>query len=401
MRGGIALGLTLTLAATLVACDAGGVPGGAATPGPAIAGTPVPGKSPTTTPEPLREAQPSAIPRPDPPQPVAVPDATLPPGTPQPQQVAVPSPLPVPTPVTVMPSAAVDPVFAPARFHIVAPQDTSAAITSTALPHYALAPIVAPINKLFLFLPRTGAQPADYQLLLRVAAGQGYHVLGLAYRDEQAASALCGTDPDCYGLVRGVLLGDGPQEVLPLASVDGITNRLVAALAYLAAQFPTENWGQYLAGGAPAWTKVAVAGHSLGAGEAAYIASRFAVARVVMLSGTVDGANGKAASWIKATNPTPAQNYYALACNQDPVWLNGQIPTAWTANGLDAFGKPAFADNTSSFGTTHELLTASVGFTNADATAAPHDGTAMDSATQLSGGGLPVLEAAWKYLFGP
>src|SRR5579864_8153507 len=47
-------------------------------------------------------------------------------------------------------------------------------------------------------------------------------------------------------------------------------NRLVKLLGKLDHDHPSDGWGQYLDNGAPRWGRITVAGHSQGAGMAAY-----------------------------------------------------------------------------------------------------------------------------------
>lgn len=385
-------GLWLLAAAVLAACDEGAAFTVATPPPPGASARPSP--TPSIDPQALSPVisasslfQPVALP--PSPTPLAFPSTGV-------SMVSAPSPTPVPTPyVLVTPPQVSDPALGSVTFTHFTPQAAGATLSTSDDENYALAPLGTPKQRLFLLLGASRQKPGDYQQLLRVAASQGCHVLGLVYASDTAASALCGTNLDCYGTVRGAMFGDGSaQPPLALDAVDGVTNRLSQALAYLVTTYPDQGWSAYQGpGGTPDWAKITVAGHSLGAGEAAYIASRVAVPRVVLFSGPVDGDGAHAATWITAAGATSVSNVYALASTQDPVYRDGHIPAAWTAGGLDALGRFS-VDNEVDFGTAHELLTSGVSND-------PHGSTAMDGSIVLTSGSLPRMEGAWRYMIGP
>src|SRR5262249_7504889 len=122
---------------------------------------------------------------------------------------------------------------------------------------------------------------------------------------------------------------------------NSIYNRLTKVLEYLAATFPGEGWRRFLEHGSPRWSRIAVAGHSQGGGNAALIRKLRSVARVVMISsppeGCVDPKPCRAARWV-AIGATPAARYYGLGHRREiPVRA---IVASWSALGLEAFGGP-------------------------------------------------------------
>ena len=69
-----------------------------------------------------------------------------------------------------------------------------------------------------------------------------------------------------------------------------------------------------MANGVPDWQRIAVAGHSQGAGMAAFLAKRTPVARVALLSGPLDfvwPSHGPAPS-LAAPSATPGERWYGL-----------------------------------------------------------------------------------------
>jgi hypothetical protein len=198
----------------------------------------------------------------------------------------------------------------------VTPRETDPAIGRFNNPHYVVFdPRVAPAD-LLLFMPGSGGNPANVSGFLNVAALQGYRAVSLSYNDLPAVVALCPRDPDpaCSAKVRQKrIFGDDVTRTIDDKPAESIVNRLVKLLVTLDRDHPSEGWSQYLADGAPKWERIAVTGHSQGAGMAAYIAQRRRVARVVLFSSPWDffGRSRQLAPWI-LTGPgvTPADSWF-------------------------------------------------------------------------------------------
>jgi len=157
-------------------------------------------------------------------------------------------------------------------------------------------------SPLYLFLPATATKPSDYTLFQQEAVDLGYHVIGLAYPNTDAVIGICNKkyyDPnnpddmqlyaarqDCYLNVRlETLDGNGESPDTIVSQDDSIENRLTQLLAYLGKKYPDEGWSGLLdETGAPKWSRIVVAGHSQGGGNAALIGKLHLVARVVMIS---------------------------------------------------------------------------------------------------------------------
>jgi len=199
----------------------------------------------------------------------------------------------------------------------VVPHTTDPAIQRFDEPHYVVFDRDgSPSATLLLFMSGTGGQPAGTSDFLRVAAGQGYRVVSLAYDDQPAVVGVCPRDPDpaCSGLVRQRrIFGDPVTRVIDDTPAESIVNRLAKLLAALERDHPSEGWGQYLEAGAPRWERIAVSGHSQGAGMAAYIAQRARVARVVLFSSPWDffGRDRRLAPWVLAgPGATPPVSWF-------------------------------------------------------------------------------------------
>jgi pimeloyl-ACP methyl ester carboxylesterase len=186
----------------------------------------------------------------------------------------------------------------------VTPSDTDPAIKRFNEPHYIVFDSTAARSgNLLVFMTGTGGNPDNVSDFLRVAAGQGYRVIALAYNDVPAVIGVCPRDPDpaCSAKVRQKrIFGDNTTNLIDDSPAESIVNRLVKLLAKLDHDHPSDGWSQYLDGNNPRWERIVVAGHSQGAGMAAYIAQRKRVARVVLFSSPWDfyGRDRQIAPWV-------------------------------------------------------------------------------------------------------
>lgn len=176
-----------------------------------------------------------------------------------------------------------------------------------------------PAAKLLLFMPGTGDSPTDPDEFLALAATLGYRVVSLSYNNRPPVAAVCPKDPDadCSSKFRRKrLFAEDMTARIDDKPEESIVHRLVTLLAALDKKHPDENWRRYLEGDAPRWDRIAVAGHSQGAGMAAFVAQRKTVARVVLLSGPEDSYGGRDAErlapWIRdGHGVTPAALWFA------------------------------------------------------------------------------------------
>jgi len=291
--------------------------------------------------------------------------------------------------------------------YLVDPAATDSAIDASRGSHETfINSAVTPKRKLFVFMPGTGGTPPLYRLIVQAAANNGYHAIGLAFENVVSVGDLCSgsADPDCAGKVREERFsGQDTSPLIAVTPADGIRNRLVKALAYLAQQHPQDGWGDFLDnGGNIRWDRVRVSGHSQGGGEAGYIGRQQLVDRVCFFSSPadIDDVQHKLAAWVLAPGATPAERYYGFSHQRD-----GEIPWAliqqeWPAFGMDAFGAAVNIDSTAPpYNGSHMLTSnldkpASVVLPDAQAY---HGITVRDALAPLGGDGLPVYRQAWQY----
>jgi len=180
---------------------------------------------------------------------------------------------------------------------------------------------------LYLFMPGSGQLPEiRSEWVLESAANAGLRAISLAYQNQGSVSDKCWTskDPDCMERVRMERIygvdTSGEVECNYEESVVGLLNEL---LHMLHEYHPQMNWLKWLdENGDPRWEQIIVAGHSQGAGNAAFIAKEHLVARVIMYAGPYDRDTTarvdykdkvyEEAHWINYESATPHNRYLAF-----------------------------------------------------------------------------------------
>jgi len=293
--------------------------------------------------------------------------------------------------------------------HTVPPKETDPNITLSLADHYAWIDSNARTrHQLFVFMPGAGSVSKDHQLVQKEAARVGYHSVGLTFATgaNRALGAMCGEKQPseqeaCYENSRLELLdGIDRSDVVNVDVPNSIYNRLTMLLQHLAKNHPHEGWSRFLKHDRPRWSRIAIAGQSLGGGQAAMIAKLHVVARVAMFSSPPDRVerNGSfdAAAWV-ATHVTPAKRYWGLAHERDPL----PIRTAWVSLGMAPFG-PGVAPEASSppYGFTHRLVTdlvPQIAPPGAPYTFA-HVSVSRDAQTPIGSDQTPLLRDAWRHM---
>ncbi|MGH1345093.1 MAG: BPSS1187 family protein [Nannocystales bacterium] len=253
------------------------------------------------------------------------------------------------------------------------PQETGVAISDGYVHLYA-EPTGPARGELFVFLPGSNAPPGWYELILQLAAAGGYHVLGLAYRNEVNLSDACGGGgPEgCqYNARREVIYGANMSGLVSVTPPDSIHNRLVRALQYL-------EWDEYLQGEVPRWSSIAFAGHSQGGGHVGVLAQDHDVARAVLVSGT------ESADWTEQPMATPSDRLFGFVHVEDGNY--GAMTNSWSNLGIP--GPPTSVDSVDPPYASHQLTTALP-------SSNPHASPAADEDTPLGVDDLPVYLPVW------
>ncbi len=212
----------------------------------------------------------------------------------------------------------------------VEPNRTDPAITTVHGPDIALYdPQAIPRHQLFLFIVGTGAKAAGSRLIDTAFARWGYHAVSIDYEDNVVAVACAhSTDPTAFGRYRdAIVTGAQVCGKIKVTSANSILNRFEKLLVYLVKHDPDGGWSRFLKGGQPDWRRIIVAGHSQGAGHAAYIGKLFRVDRVLMFSGPQDYMDDlhKPAPWLYGKSATPPSRFFAFLARKDPFNVRHQI----------------------------------------------------------------------------
>ena len=292
----------------------------------------------------------------------------------------------------------VSPLSAELRIEIISPQSTDPAINQWLTPHYVVFDTAdSPRNQLFVFMHGLGGVPAGCSDLIKTAAMERYHAVGVTYPNDWAPFTFCqnGSDPNCYeNLRREILDGIDRSPHIAVSQTNCFENRLIKLVQYLDGLHPTENWDQFLSGGAPDWSKIVVWGHSQGATNAAVLAKHQVLARLIMSAPPADAVPGGYAQWWYS-HVTPTNVYFGFCHTQDQ--LSAKV-AVWNILGMGAFGGVQdVASIPSPYNNSHELSTSV-------APAQPeqyHNSVVADNVTPRDAFGEPVYRPAWRYLMTP
>lgn len=247
-------------------------------------------------------------------------------------------------------------------------------------------------GQLVVLLPDAGSDPAGYTEFLREAARANHHAIAVPGWAKAPLAQTCAGNSACYDAARAELWdGLDHTDNLQVDLADAWAPRLLAGLKALEQQHPGQNWGGFYTGSAVAWGKVRLVGHGEGASQAAWVAKKTALARVVLLAGPSDGVAAQPAAWVNNGRKDGGPPWYGLCHTADPQW--SLIALSWTALGLGAgpLSWPS-VDQGAVFG-------APV-MTTAAATPQPRQAIAIDAALLRDSQGRPALRQTWRNLVG-
>ncbi len=261
----------------------------------------------------------------------------------------------------------------------------------------ALDPAAPSTGRLFLWLPGTGGAPTQYQAITRLAARLGYHAVGLVYDSWPSINAITTQVPDPElpeRLRRERIFGESRTPIIEVDRANGIRHRLIRLLQHLDAGRPAEGWDTFLTADEDVdWSRVVVGGHSQGAGHAAYLTRRVALAGAMMLAGPGDFVAGSGpAPWLFEPAATPPARMFGLVHADDPP-AAGIILTQ-TILGLAGEGPVQNVDGLPVSALSSHMLWSDVdpGHDN------PHSAVAADEWLPLDEAGRPVYLAAWTFM---
>ncbi|WP_344973892.1 BPSS1187 family protein [Compostibacter hankyongensis] len=213
----------------------------------------------------------------------------------------------------------------------VSPPATGAAIETVHGPHIALYdPHTSSRHRLILMIVGTGASAEGIRPFDSCFAAMGYHVVSLDYKNNVITTTCSNSrDSGCFDHFREeIVTGTPVSEVVQVDTVNSLFHRFQQLLAYLAKEDPQGGWQEFVRpDGQPRWERIITAGHSQGAGHAAWLGKRFRVDRVLMFSGPQDYLNPyhMPAGWQSGSSATPPSRFFAFLHRKDPFDVTHQL----------------------------------------------------------------------------
>jgi len=285
---------------------------------------------------------------------------------------------------------------------LIFPHETDPLISVGSPAHYVAAPDWTSRGELLVFFPGTGGAPVHYREFVKAAAERGYHAVGLSYPNEVKVNGeYCGAfqDATCHERIRREILeGRDYSDRLEVSLENSIAFRLEALLLYLSGEYTEELWDTFLGPqGEPDWRRIAVAGHSQGAGHAGFISRNFAVRRAILFAGADwSFAENRLADWLNWPSATPASRIFFLSHLRDPAPRIHLVRAVWEAYETDVFGPEVLVeeDATGGFSNSHTLVTDLEPSMPGNLHGAP----VVDAAIPRNLDGENLLDAAWGYM---
>lgn len=195
---------------------------------------------------------------------------------------------------------------------------------------YVPSPGLSVTDDLLVFLAGSG-QPCEVYSQFLETMGGSIRTVCLPYDNIQAIGVYCVGRPRCYPDLRLTAFNGSFGGV----SGNNIESRLASALRYLH-DHDGDAWKGYVdaSSGLPAWSRVRLAGHSQGAGNAVLIGYYRELARVVQFSGVCDRSDWTTSLGAPATPPS---RFFGMASAWDTMLCPTFLVQAshWRAEGLE------------------------------------------------------------------
>lgn len=264
------------------------------------------------------------------------------------------------------------------------PQDMQHACVDTRVP---------PQGKLVIWLM------GHSQPLFERVSGYGLHAIRVHYANGwfgQFGKEPPPADDKFLGKIRlEAATGEDFSEVVNIPKPDGMQERAVQMVKWLAKEHPVGQWQQFLTADENdlRWDRVIMAGSSHGSTTAARFAKHQKVDRVVMLCGPRD----QYETWQSLPSATPANRYFGFSHVLDGGWAGDHYCRSWELLGLGEYGPIVDVDAVKPpFQNTRRLITAAD--VKKDANRA-HSSVVPGGAAVKDSAGKFIHEEVWKYLF--
>lgn len=236
------------------------------------------------------------------------------------------------------------------------------------------------------------------QGLFERVASYGFHGIQPHYANRWFGmiDAAARDDGKTLGEVRlEAATGEDHSSIVNIPKPDGMTERSLQFVKWLAQENPAGEWDQFLSkdGTSLQWDKVIVSGISHGSTTAARFAKHQKVARVAMFSGPRDQLD----SWQGFPSATSPNRYFGFTHVLDGGWTGDHYCRSWQLLGLHEFGPIVNVDEVAApFANSRRLVTTSDVDNNpgrAHTTVVPGGSAVKDADGQF------IHEEVWRYLF--
>jgi hypothetical protein len=252
---------------------------------------------------------------------------------------------------------------------------------------------VAPQGKLVIWLMGYSAP------LFERVNSYGIHAIRVHYANGwfgKFGNTSPGDDGQLLGKIRlEAATGEDFSPLVEIPKPDGMMERSVQFVKWLAKENPQSGWDYFLAPGGNAlrWDRVIISGSSHGSTTAARFAKHVKVDRVVMFCGPRD----QLETWQALPSATPANRYFGFSHVLDGGWTGVHYCRSWEMLGLHQFGPIVAVDKAKPpYGNTRRLTTdADV---KGDAKRA-HSSVTPGGAAVKDASGKFIHEDVWRYLF--
>jgi hypothetical protein len=224
-----------------------------------------------------------------------------------------------------------------AQVHVIyaRPDNTDTSIQIIHGNHFGFTdPAVPSKHRLVLMIEGTGSAAGDLFSFDTLIAGMGYAVISLDYSNNVITTVCSNShDSSCFDNFRQeIVFGTPASPEVNVDSANSLTNRFRQFLRWLVKNDPGQGWEEYIPDDAIRWEKIIAAGHSQGAGHAAYLGKKFKLARVLIFSGPQDYLSyfHEPSGWLSDSSQTDVSRYFAFLHVRDPYDFHKQLSNCET-----------------------------------------------------------------------
>jgi hypothetical protein len=252
---------------------------------------------------------------------------------------------------------------------------------------------VQPRGKLVIWL--MGYSPPLFERL----ADYGLHAIQVHYANgwfgKLSRQAPAGDDKYLGRIRLEAAMGSDVSEAVSIPQADGMQERALQFVKWLARENPQSRWDHYLTDDSKSlrWDRVIMAGSSHGSTTAARFAIHHRVDRVVMFCGPRD----QHETWQALPSATPAHRFFGFSHVLDSGWTGNHYCRSWELLGLHRYGPIVLVDEAKPpYGNTRRLIT------NADVKGddrRAHSSVVPGNAAVKDASGKFLHEEVWRYLF--